>query len=116
MMHCIHLPDSLVARVPNMNQVFDSLPSPGSLSDALADKLRMSRTSLAEVHGPRLHKPDLSKLQEQLTCLHVYMKSNIKVGGAPAKVSRRRRPWCGCITGKDDPPADHPTVLPTLLA
>ena len=30
-------------------QVFDSLPSPGSLSDALADKLRMSRTSLAEV-------------------------------------------------------------------
>merc|ERR1719397_1029521 len=104
MMHCMHIPDSLVARVPNMNQVFDSLPSPGSLSDALADKLRMSRTSLAEVHGPRLHKPDLSKLQEQLTCLHVYMKSNIKVGGAPAKVSRRRRPWCGCITGKDDPP------------
>ena len=33
-----------------------------------------------QVHGPRLHKPDLSKLQEQLTCLHVYMKSNIKVG------------------------------------
>ena len=31
-------------------QVFDSLPSPGSLSDALADKLRMSRTSLAEVN------------------------------------------------------------------
>ena len=24
--------------------------------------------------------------------------------GQPAKVSRRRRPWCGCITGKDDPP------------
>ena len=35
---------------------------------------------MIQVHGPRLHKPDLSKLQEQLTCLHVYMKSNIKVG------------------------------------
>ena len=88
-------------------------------------------TKIIQVHGPRLHKPDLSKLQEQLTCLHVYMKSNIKVGsvtivaimaaiiikmimittmimmirGVPAaKVARRRRPWCGCITGKDDPP------------
>lgn len=23
---------------------------------------------------------------------------------APAKVSRRRRAWCGCLTGPDDPP------------
>ena len=30
-------------------QVLDSLPSPGNLSDALADRLRLSRTSLAEV-------------------------------------------------------------------
>ena len=37
-------------------------------------------TIMVQVHGPRLHKPDLSKLQEQLSCLHVYMKSNIKVG------------------------------------
>ena len=92
---------------------------------------KMTITKRLQVHGPRLHKPDLSKLQEQLTCLHVYMKSNIKVGsvtivaimaaiiikmimittmimmirGVPAaKVARRRRPWCGCITGKDDPP------------
>ena len=27
------------------------------------------------------------------------------IRGVPAaKTSRRRRPWCGCITGKDDPP------------
>lgn len=102
----MHLPDSLMTRVPSMNQVLESLPSPGNLSDALADRLRLSRTSLAEVHGPRLHKPDLSKLQDQLTCLHVQfssLKSNMKVG-APAKVSRRRRAWCGCLTGPDDPP------------
>ena len=41
--------------------------------------MMMMMMTMVQVHGPRLHKPDLSKLQEQLTCLHVYMKSNIKV-------------------------------------
>ena len=41
--------------------------------------MMMMMMMMVQVHGPRLHKPDLSKLQEQLTCLHVYMKSNIKV-------------------------------------
>ena len=41
--------------------------------------MMMLMMTMVQVHGPRLHKPDLSKLQEQLTCLHVYMKSNIKV-------------------------------------
>ena len=41
--------------------------------------IMMMMMMMVQVHGPRLHKPDLSKLQEQLTCLHVYMKSNIKV-------------------------------------
>ena len=41
--------------------------------------MTMMMMTMVQVPGPRLHKPDLSKLQEQLTCLHVYMKSNIKV-------------------------------------
>ena len=28
----------------------------------------------------------------------------MKVGGAPSKTARRRRAWCGCLTGPDDPP------------
>ena len=89
-------------------QVLDSLPN--VKFDGLSD--RFSRTSLtevfgglglAEVHGPRLPKPDLSKISSQLTCLQTQL--SLKGGKVvEGKMRRRRRGWCGCLTGPDDPP------------
>ena len=67
---------------------------------------------LAEVHGPKLPKPDLGKLGDQIHCLQAqftslkpgHMKqSEAGVRQLPAKM-RRRRGWCGCLTRSDDPP------------
>ena len=49
-------------------QVFDSLPSPGSLSDWTADKLRMSRTSLAEVNTILILMITMLKLLDPSPC------------------------------------------------
>ena len=88
--------------------------------DGLSD--RFSRTSLtevfgglglAEVHGPKLPKPDLGKISGQMsTCLQnqfTSIKSGMKTGPESrhhhAKMrGPRRRGWCGCLTGPDDPP------------
>ena len=87
-------------------QVLDSLPN--VKLDGLSD--RFSRTSLtsvlgglglAEVHGPKLPKPDLSKISDQLSSLQTQLKGGKVVEG---KMRRRRRGWCGCLTGPDDPP------------
>jgi len=89
-----------------MNQVLDSLPN--VKLDGLSD--RFSRASLtevfgglglAEVHGPKLPKPDLSKISSQLSVLQAQLKGGKVVEG---KMRRRRRGWCGCLTGPDDPP------------
>ena len=88
-------------------QVLDSLPN--VKFDGLSD--RFSRTSLtevfgglglAEVHGPKLPKPDLGKISEQLTCLQAQL--SLKGGKVEGKMRRRRRGWCGSLTGPDDPP------------
>ena len=87
--------------------MLDSLPN--VKFDGLSD--RFSRTSLtevfgglglAEVHGPKLPKPDLGKISEQLTCLQAQL--SLKGGKVEGKMRRRRRGWCGCLTGPDDPP------------
>ena len=87
-------------------QVLDSLPN--VKLDGLSD--RFSRASLtevfgglglAEVHGPKLPKPDLSKISSQLSVLQAQLKGGKVVEG---KMRRRRRGWCGCLTGPDDPP------------
>ena len=100
-----------------MLQVLDSLPN--VKFDGLSD--RFSRTSLtevfgglglAEVHGPKLPKPDLGKISGQMsTCLQAQftsLKGNMKTGPEtrqiPAKMRRRGRGWCGCLTTSDDPP------------
>lgn len=90
-----------------MNQVLDSLPN--VKFEGLSD--RFSRTSLtevfgglgglAEVHGPKLPRPDLTKISDQLTGLQAQLKGVKVVEG---KMRRRRRGWCGCLTGPDDPP------------
>ena len=88
-------------------QVLDSLPN--VKLDGLSD--RFSRTSLtsvlgglglAEVHGPKLPKPDLSKISDQLSSLQTQLKGGKVVEG---KMRRRRRGWCGgCLSWPDDPP------------
>ena len=98
-------------------QVLDSLPN--VKLDGLNN--RFSRASLtelfgglglAEVHGPKLPKPDLGKLGDQFNSLQAQFTS-LKPGQSmkgeagqrhlPAKM-RRRRGWCGCLTRSDDPP------------
>ena len=99
-------------------QVLDSLPN--VKLDGLNN--RFSRASLtelfgglglAEVHGPKLPKPDLGKLGDQINCLQAQftgLKPGTMKGEAgqqrqlPLSKMRRRRGWCGCLTRSDDPP------------
>ena len=89
----------------------DSLPN--VKFDGLSD--RFSRTSLtevfgglglAEVHGPKLPKPDLNKMSSCLSNQITSIKGGLKTDSGrhiPAKM-RRRRGWCGCLNRSDDPP------------
>lgn len=99
-------------------QVLDSLPN--VKFDGLSD--RFSRTSLtevfgglglAEVHGPRLPKPDLGKMSSCLTAQFTSLKG--KTGDSSTSSSQRHlhakmrgrrgaRGWCGCLGGEGEPP------------
>ncbi|XP_023325482.1 disheveled-associated activator of morphogenesis 1 [Eurytemora carolleeae] len=103
-MNCIHIPDQLLTRVPSMSQILESFPS-------------VNLDSLPDVHvprlpnvprPPRLSRPDLHKICDQITCFHQHLKTNMKPGEtycrSPSKGGRRRRGWCGCLSGAEDPP------------
>ena len=99
-------------------QVLDSLPN--VKFDGLSD--RFSRTSLtevfgglglAEVHGPKLPKPDLGKMSSCLTAQFTSLKG--KSGDSSTSSSQRHlhakmrgrrgaRGWCGCLGGEGEPP------------
>lgn len=65
-----------------MLQVLDSLPSVGRGLDGLSGRLSRASLSdlLAEVHGPKLPRPDLSRLSSQLTCLHTQLAHSVSTG------------------------------------
>ena len=87
--------------------------------DGLSD--RFSRASLtevfgglglAEVHGPKLPKPDLGKMSSCLTAQFTSLKgkAGVEAGGGSrqlhSKMRGRRgagRGWCGCLGGEEPP-------------